>query len=227
MSEETNIVNQNIEKYSSLVDKAVPVSKEISEIRKDINGSINKCIKHGFERNPSEFNFVKDLLYDNANAEGTPRMQNIFQKVRAIVEYCTFLGYEHEFKQFTNELGLDIGLKFNPNTTLGSPDYESETKFRTEWASLYGKEPSSDKQEVMADLMELAMDTKKKVSDLKDVINVDITDELKETGISTGTLKQGINLKIRAEKKDDVEDKVNSITEEALLHSECIRNLFN
>jgi hypothetical protein len=226
MSEEKNIVDTNIEKYSSLVEKAIPVSKEISEIRKDINGSINKCIKHAFDRNPSEFNFVKDLLYDNEHAEGVPRLQNLMQKIKAVVEYCTFLGYQSEFEQFSRELGLNLSLTTSTGMTLGSPEYASESKFREEWAALYGKEPSSDKQEVMSDLMELAMDTKKKVTDLRDVININIADELKETGISKGTLNKGVSLKIRAEKKDDVDDKVNSITEEALLHSECIRTLF-
>ena len=112
--------------------------------------------------------------------------------------------------------------------TLGSPDYESLTKFRNEWAALFGREPDTSKVEVMSALLELGMDTKTKVTELRDVININIADELKEsTGISKGTLNKGVSLKIRAEKDDDIEDKVNSITEEALLHSECIRNLFS
>tara|TARA_R110002020_G_scaffold41921_14_gene123257 strand:- start:243 stop:926 length:684 start_codon:yes stop_codon:yes gene_type:complete len=226
MSEEKNIVDHNIEKYHKLVEKGIPISKEISEIRQDINGSINKCIKHCFDRKPTEFNLVKDLLFDNSIAEGVPKMQALLQKVKVIVEYCTFLGYESEFEQFSKELGLNLSLTVNTGQTLGSPGYESETKFRDEWAALFGKEPSSDKQEVMSDLMELAMDTKKKVTDLSDVINHNLGDELKDTGISKGTLKKGVSLKIRAEQKDDVDDKVNSITEDALLQSECIRTLF-
>jgi hypothetical protein len=220
-----NIVQTNINKYNDLVDKAVPIKKEIRGIKTDINKSVNKCVKHAFDRNPAEFNYVKSTLHNNATADGIPRLFNTLKRIKLIVEYCTFLGYEHEFKQFTDELGIDINLKIQPNLTLGEPGYENEQKLRDEWATLFGKEPPEDKVELLSDLMELGMKTQGKLEDLSDQINTNLGDELKETGISKSLLNRGADLKIRAETKDDVADKVNDIVEESLLKAEAIKSI--
>ena len=227
MSEEveSSIVDKNLEKYNKLVDKAVPIRKEIKDINKDIHVGINKCVKNAYDRPSAEFNFVRDILLDNEHAEGETKMYKLLNRVRAIVEYCSLMGNEQEYKQYCSDLGISLSLSAPVEDTLGQGGFNKETKFRNEWAELFSAEPGDDKAEIMKELMRLSKETKLKVDELNEVIKVDIGDELKETGISTSTLNKGINLKIRAEHKDDVEDKVNSITEESLLQAEALRSI--
>jgi hypothetical protein len=219
-----NQVEQAVQKYTGAVEKGVPIRKEIKELRKDINSSVNKCIKHGFDRPTAEFNYVKDIIYNNETAENTPRLESLLRRLKAVIEYCSVMGMESEYKQFADELGLDISLK-NSVSTLESPELNNETKFRNEWSALFGKEPSDDKSEILKDLLQVSIEAKRKEDDLRGAINVDLAEELEGTGISKGTLNKGINLKIRSENKDDVEDKVNSIVEGNLMNNEALQTI--
>jgi hypothetical protein len=226
-NEEVHLVDV-IEYYNKAVDKAIPVQKEINDIKGDIIKSVNNCIKDGFCRPPAEFTLVKNSLYDLQGLEEdieTAKIYKVFDKVKVLVEYLTFLGHEDIIQKINSKLGMETKLMFQPEDTLGNAD-TTNIKFNDNYVSLFADDVPEDKKLILENLVNVSSMVQKKLDDKIAFIKDDLGEAVRQnTRISKSTFQKGINFKIKSELNADVEDKIHDITESNLLENSAFESI--
>jgi hypothetical protein len=224
-----------IECYNLAIDKAIPVQKDINDIKRDILKSTNDCIKEGFGRAPAEFKLVSGLLYDLDGQEEDLKETKLFktlEKVKNIVEFMHILGHKAVLDKVFKELGVSCDLLFDTADTLGKPDTGNH-KFIDNYSSLFGDVDEDgnegvpeDGRVILQNLVRISMEFQKKIDDYTSFINNDLADAVKNsTRISKSTFKKGVAFKMKVDYDDGVEDKIHDITESNLLENSAFESL--
>lgn len=227
--ESTNVVEQNIEKFKEVVDSTVPVLKEINDIKRDINKEINACAKYGLDRPAKELNYTARLLHDFESAMDVEdsKLYKLVHNLKTVTEYLDAMGKKDIVQRLGNDLGMNLDLKFSAEYSLGEDRIVDTDKATDAYTCLFNDEIPDDRCEMVTKLIDLAIDTHGEVVDKMDDIKDELTAPLEDTGIKATVAIRGAKLKIRQESagSDDVTDKINAITESALLESEALQSI--
>lgn len=224
---EDNVVAENIKKFKEAVDEAVPVFKEITSIKADINKDINTCIKFGLDRPVKELNYTARMLHDfeTADSPEESKIYKLLQNVKTIAEYLDAMGKSNIVDRLSTDLGFNIALTVSARYTLGEDNIVNRDKTSDAYTCLFNEPIPDDKCEMVGKLINLAVDTHGEIVDKTNEVKDQLFEPIADSGIKSAVLVKGAKLKIRNESKDDVPDKINSITEQALLESEALQSL--
>jgi hypothetical protein len=232
MSEEQaneNHVETTIKKFNEAVDAAVPMMQEIKDIKRDITKDINACIKFGYDRPAGEFNTAVALIHDFESCmdEEDSKLYKMMLKMQKVVEYYTAFGKGDIIDKMATKVGLDLDLTTSVDYTLGSDQLINRDKTQDAFSNLFGKKfDEVTRLETLENLMNVAVDTRGEIVDRTNEVKEDMSEPIAGTGISKSTFVKAVNLKINIEdRKDGVDDKIHSITADALLQAEALQSL--
>jgi hypothetical protein len=228
-TEVLNHVEANIKIFNEAVEEAIPVMKEINDIKRDIAKDVNTCIKYGFDRSAGEFNSAVRLIHDfeSCMESEESKLHKMILNMKKVVEYYDAFGKSDVINKIANDVGIDMSLLVDAVDTLGSDQMQNRDKVQEAYSAQFGKEIPEDRIEMLNNLMNLSVDTRGEIVDKTNEVKEDLSEPICDTGISKSTFVRAVNLKIRSENKDDVPDKINSITEGALLQAEALQSILN
>jgi hypothetical protein len=214
--------------FNEAVDKAVPVQKDINDIKKDTLRDIGICIKEGFKRPPAEFTATCKLLHDLNALSGDiedSKLLKTFDKFKSLVEQLKFLGHGDLVERLGKKVGLETNLLFDVQDTLGKADIE-DYKFNDCYVNLFSDDVPEDTQLIFENLLNAYNMAQQKVDNLTSFIKNDLGDAVKvNTRVAKTTFTKAVKLKIKSEVDTEVEDDIHNITEVNLLENSVFEHL--
>ena len=147
--------------------------------------------------------------------------------MQKVVEYYTAFGKGDIIDKMATKVGLDLDLTTSVDYTLGSDQLINRDKTQDAFSNLFGKKfDEVTRLETLENLMNVAVDTRGEIVDRTNEVKEDMSEPIAGTGISKSTFVKAVNLKINIEdRKDGVDDKIHSITADALLQAEALQSL--
>jgi hypothetical protein len=225
VTEEMSPVEANIKIFKGVVGDAVPILKEIIDIKRDITKDINACAKFGLGRPAKELNATAKLLHDFESCvdKEDSKLYRSILHLKNTLEYFEAMGKGSIIQKLGVDAGIELDLIGDVADTLGADNIADATKAGDAYMSLFNGELPDDRLDLVTKLIDLAIDTHGEIVDKTNEVTSDLADPLVDTNISMATVVKAARLTIRHETKDDVCDKINAITESALLQSEALQ----